>query len=488
MAESKMEYERLRHIFVTVFLYNFAVFMVIPAITDVTMLALCPGQDECSLAIYLTGFQQAVTGLGSLMVMPVVGNLSDSYGRKALLTLPMILTILPLAILACGRTKYFFYGYYALKTLTAMFCEGSVLSLSLAYVADNISESRRSSAFGILSGIGSSAFLCGTLTSRFISTQSTFKVSAFVAILATLYMRFFLPDSSCNIDSTSCSKLISSKTKRIGNNVVDDSCPKIQIGKRIPSIDDTIHLLKTSLIFRQAAIVAFFTNLAEGGLREALLVISLSITPEMNYFRTCALLRFQALRNFFSDKHSHYYVVQYFLKARFHFNKDQFADLMLIVGVSGVISQLVLMPILVPGLGEEKLLRIGLLASCVHMITYSISWAPWVPYVGTAIVVLAVFSSPCLRSIASKQVGPEEQGKAQGCISGIGSFANIISPLVFTPLTALFLSDRAPFHFPGFSIMCTGFAMMIAFLQSLMIRRVPTISNNKSNNNAYNEA
>lgn len=50
----------LRHLLVTVFLYNFATFMVIPAITDVTMLALCPGKDKCSLAIYLTGFQQAV--------------------------------------------------------------------------------------------------------------------------------------------------------------------------------------------------------------------------------------------------------------------------------------------------------------------------------------------------------------------------------------------------------------------------------------------
>jgi len=35
--------------------------MVVPAITDVTMAALCPGQDECSIAIYLTGFQQAVS-------------------------------------------------------------------------------------------------------------------------------------------------------------------------------------------------------------------------------------------------------------------------------------------------------------------------------------------------------------------------------------------------------------------------------------------
>jgi hypothetical protein len=28
--------------------------------TDVTMAALCPGRDECSLAIYLNGLQQAV--------------------------------------------------------------------------------------------------------------------------------------------------------------------------------------------------------------------------------------------------------------------------------------------------------------------------------------------------------------------------------------------------------------------------------------------
>ena len=50
----------LSHLFMTIFLHNFSTFMVIPAITDVTMTALCPGLDECSLAIYLTGFQQAV--------------------------------------------------------------------------------------------------------------------------------------------------------------------------------------------------------------------------------------------------------------------------------------------------------------------------------------------------------------------------------------------------------------------------------------------
>lgn len=31
--------------------------------------------------------------------------------------------------------------------------------------------------------------------------------------------------------------------------------------------------------------------------------------------------------------------VQYYLKAKFHFSKDQFADLMVISGIAGTISQ-----------------------------------------------------------------------------------------------------------------------------------------------------
>ncbi|CAA7041734.1 unnamed protein product [Microthlaspi erraticum] len=85
------------HLFMTIFLYCFSAFIVAPTITDVSMAALCPGKDECSLAIYLSGFQQAITGVGSLMMMPLVGSLSDKYGRKSLLTLPMTLNILPLA-------------------------------------------------------------------------------------------------------------------------------------------------------------------------------------------------------------------------------------------------------------------------------------------------------------------------------------------------------------------------------------------------------
>ncbi|KAL3514814.1 hypothetical protein ACH5RR_027531 [Cinchona calisaya] len=421
----------LSHLFMTVFLYCFSGFMVIPAITDVTMSAICPGKDECSLAIYLSGIQQAIVGLGSLLIMPLVGNLSDKYGRKVMLTVPMTLTIFPLAILAYSRRKEFFYAYYVLRTLISMVTEGSVQFLALAYVADNVAESGRVSVFGILSGIVSCAFVCGNLSTRFLSTSATFQVAAGGTVVSLLYMRMFLPESMMRNGSA-----ISEATE---TDCLLEKAPKktLQVFKTLPSLDDTISMLRTSKTFSQAAVISFFSTVAEVGASASLM---------------------------------------YYLKAQFHFDKDQFADLMIINGIAGTVSQLILMPILAPAVGENKLLSVGLFFSCVNMLLYSIAWDSWVPYAASLTSVVAIFAMPCLRSIASKEIGPCEQGKAQGCLTGICSFANVVSPLAFSPLTALFLSESAPFRFPGFSILCAAFAGMIAFVQSIKIRTAKPIT------------
>ncbi|KAF5951497.1 hypothetical protein HYC85_009441 [Camellia sinensis] len=304
----------LRHLFVTVFLSHFAGILVMPAITDVTMSALCPGQDECSLAIFLSGFQQALIGVGTLVMMPLIGNLSDIYGRKALLTLPMTLSIIPL-----GRsspppywTTDFFYAYYVLKTLTAMVCEGSIQCLALAFVADNISSGPpRTSAFGILSGVGYVAFVCGTLTSRFLSTDHTFQIAAVVSMIAAVYMRIFLQDTPRNSDDLEQPIL---NTEENSAQIEGESSSEVQVFKKIPSLKDIICLLKSSVTFSQAAFVAFFHSLAEGGLQA-------SAMPKS------------------ADKIQSFTPMQYFFKARFQFNKDQFAELMLIGGIAGTISQ-----------------------------------------------------------------------------------------------------------------------------------------------------
>ncbi|KAF5745778.1 hippocampus abundant transcript-like protein 1 [Tripterygium wilfordii] len=456
----------LSHLFVTAFLSSFGTFIVIPAITDVTIAAVCPAQDQCSLAIYLTGIQQAVIGLGTVVMMPVIGNLSDVYGRKALLTLPLTLSIIPLVILAYSRETNFFYAYYVLRILTAMVSEGSTNCLALAYVADRISEGKRASAFAILSGVISAALVCGTLAARFLSPASAFQVAAFVSMAAAVYMRVFLKESIANGNGLTQPIL---KEGPDNSAQIDCDLPRhVPVFKKIPSVGDLVCLLKSSVTLSQVAVVAFFQSLAENGMMSSLMVIF------SGFFIPFFVQTISDEIIFLSPWMD--CPMQYFLKARFQYDKNQYADLMLIMAVAGTLSQLVLMPILVPAMGEGRLLSIGLLLGSVNTIIYSISWSAWVPLAVTLFSGFQVIVTPSLRSIASKQVGPNEQGKAQGCISGISSSANIIAPLIFSPLTALFLSEAAPFYFPGFSIMCIGLATIIAFIQSCIIRAAPTSS------------
>lgn len=428
----------LSHFFITVFLSGFADWIVAPAITDLTMQAVCPGQDQCPLAIYLSGFQQAVVGLGTLVMLPVIGNLSDKYGRKALLTVPMTLSIIPSGILAYSIETPYFYAYYVLKTLFGLVCEGSVVTLAHAYMADNVPEQQRASAFGILAGVLSASLLCGTLAARFLSTTFTFQVATVASIIGLAYMRISLKEQVCDTGDNMLRPILKAGTDDIRNDPDADHSPRtVPRFKNIPSIRDVICLLRISTTFSQAAFIDFLSSLEMGGIKSSLL---------------------------------------YFLRARFHFNQPQFAELMLIVAVAMAISQLLLMPALVSVISEEKLLSLGLFMSFMHVLSSSIAWAVWVPYASN--ILFAVFVglvSPCIRSIASKQVSPSSQGMAQGCMSGIESFAQILSPLIFSPLTALFLSENAPFYFPGFSLTCMSLTLMVAFIQSLFVKVAPPV-------------
>ncbi|CAH8278734.1 unnamed protein product [Arabidopsis lyrata] len=244
------------------------------------------------------------------------------------------------------------------------------------FQADNVSERRRGSAFAILTGITSCAFVCANLCARFLSIAATYQVATGMGILSLLYMRLFLPDSIR--DNSLGAPIVISET--LSSSLLED-CPghRNRIFRAIHSVREMASLLRSS-------------SLAEAGLHASSM-------------------------------------------AKFHFNKDQFADLMIISGATGSISQLLFMPILVPALKEERLLSIGLFFGGAHMFLICVAWSSWVPYMAAIFSLFSVFPHSCMRSIVSKQVASYEQGKAQGIISSIDSLANVISPLAFSPLT-----------------------------------------------------
>ncbi|KAG7579425.1 MFS transporter superfamily [Arabidopsis thaliana x Arabidopsis arenosa] len=370
----------LRHMLTTVFFSAFAGFMVVPVITDVTVAAVCSGPDDsCSLAVYLTGFQQVAIGMGTMIMMPVIGNLSDRYGIKTILTLPMCLSIVPPVILGYRRDTKFFYVYYISKILTAMVCEGTIDCLANAYVAVNIHGSTRISAFGILAGIKTIAGLFGTLVARFLPIALTFQVSAISFLVGLVYMRVFLQENIYDDDHHHGTyhqedHHDSTNATMLAEPILNETPIKTQVfRKKYSSLKDMISLMKTSTIFFQALVVTFFSSFSDSGMESAFL---------------------------------------YFLKARFGFDKKQFADLLLMITIVGSISQLFILPRFASAIGERKLLSTGLFMEFINMAIVSISWAPWVPYLTTLFVPGALFVMPSVCGIASRQVGPGEQVKA----------------------------------------------------------------------------
>ncbi|CAA0827752.1 Major facilitator superfamily protein [Striga hermonthica] len=377
-----------------------------------------------------------IGGLGSVIIMPLLGTLSDAYGRKVMLTIPLTLAIIPLVVMSVKRSTEFFYVYYVLKSLTAMVTDGGVICLSLSYLADNVTEQKRISAFGILAGVFSAATVCGTLTARLLSTDRIFQVAAVAAFTAAVYMRIFLKDTTRKVDELE-QPILKNVTDHRTTQVENASLKLSDLVKKVPLPKDIIRLLKSSLTLSLASFVAFFNSLAEAGIQAFLM---------------------------------------YYLKARFQFGKDQFADIWLITYISATISSMVLMPTLARFIGEETMLCMGLFAGFLNMLLDSIAWAHWVPYASAFLGLFLFLATPSIRCIISKQVGPYEQGIAQGCLMAIASFANVISPLIYSPLSALFLSDGAPFNFPGFSILCVGLAWFIGFILSTMIKIHPYMS------------
>ncbi|KAF8090066.1 hypothetical protein N665_0489s0006 [Sinapis alba] len=342
--------------------------------------------------------------------------------------------------------------FYIIKILTSLVCEGAVDCLASAYVAENIQGRTRISAFSILAGVKTMSSLFGTFVARFLPVALIFKVSAISFLVAMVYMRIFLKERLNNDengdhqqDDRDSNDVTMLAEPMLNNTTITTSSV---LNKKQSSLKDMMILMKTSTIFVQALVVTFFSSFSDSGMQSAFL---------------------------------------YFLKSRFGFDKNQFADLMLLITIVGSISQLFVLPRFASAIGERKLLSAGVFMEFTNMAVVSISWAPWVPYLTTLFVPGAMLVMPSVCGIASRQVGPGEQGKVQGCISGGKSFGKVVAPFVFSPLTALFLSNNAPFYFPGFSLLCISLSSMIGFLQSLMIKDVPPSQLNKEINSTSRE-
>ncbi|XP_040991516.1 uncharacterized protein LOC121238625 isoform X2 [Juglans microcarpa x Juglans regia] len=244
------------------------------------------------------------------------------------------------------------------------------------------------------------------------------QVSIALLIICPVYMQFFLVETVKlapvrNQDSACLSKMI-----------------KV-LHKRYKSMRDAATIVFSSPTLRGISLVSFFYELGTSGIT---------------------------------------YVLWYYLKAAFGYGKNQFSEILMMVEIGSIVSQMLVLPLINPLVGEKIILCIALLASIAYALFNGLAWASWVPYMSAFFKVVVVLVTPSTYAIISKASSSTNQGKAQGFIAGVESIASLLSPLVMSPLTSWFLSDSAPFNCKGFSLVCASISMVIALCCACILK------------------
>ncbi|KAI5575473.1 hypothetical protein POPTR_010G237300v4 [Populus trichocarpa] len=371
------ELRPLVHLLLPLFFHWIAEEMTFSVLVDVLTSALCPGQTTCSEVIYISGLQQTVVGIFKMVVIPLLGQLADEYGRKPLLLITVSTSMFPFAVLACNQSRDAVYVYYVLRTISFILSQGSIFCIAVAYA-----------------------------------------VSIALLIFGSVYMYFFLVETVERVDKRERDSTFLTKIINVTR-------------KRYESMRYAAVVVFRSPTLKIISFVSFFYELGMSGISSVLL---------------------------------------FYLKAVFGFNKNQYSEILSAVGIGAIFSQILVLPLLSPLVGEGVILCLALLASIAYGLLYGLAWASWVPYLSAAFGAIYVLVKPATYSVISKGSSSVNQGKVQGFIAGVQSIASLLSPLAMSPLTSWFLSSDAPFNCKGFSIIVASVSMMIALCFACLLK------------------
>jgi MFS family permease len=116
--------------------------------------------------------------------------------------------------------------------------------------------------------------------------------------------------------------------------------------------------------------------------------------------------------------------------------------------------------ILVPFLGENWSMRLGLIAFSIQCVIVAFSTSPVWIFVSVLFSMLANLVYPSISSLVSKIVNEEAQGEALGALNGIKAVTEGFGPLIFGLLMSLF--EDTPL--PGAPYLVAAFISIWAFL------------------------
>ncbi|HEV8515253.1 MAG TPA: TCR/Tet family MFS transporter [Cyclobacteriaceae bacterium] len=341
------------------------------------------GLSSVSAAATYGGWLITAYAITQFFCAPIVGGLSDRYGRR-----PVLLG----SLLGFG-IDFLFQGFA--PTIGWLFLGrviagvmGASFSTAGAYIADISTPEKKAQNFGMIGAAFGLGFIIGPVIGGLLGgfgSRVPFFAAAGLAFLNFLYGYFILPES---LTKENRRAFTWARANPIGT---------------------------FKSLFRFKVVAGLFVSLA--------LVYISAHAVQSNWS---------------------YYTIE-----KFQWTPRLIGISLGVVGLVFAIVQGGLIRLIIPKLGQQRSVYVGLGLYALGFLLYAFATEGWMMYAFTVVYCLGGIAGPALQGIMSTILPPNEQGELQGGFTSMMSAASVIGPPIMNGLFSYFTEPNAPIYFPG---------------------------------------
>lgn len=396
-ASSGKKKAALGFIFVTLLIDVIGFGIIIPVVPD--LIKELTGASLSEASVY-SGWLLLAYSAVQFVSAPIVGGLSDRYGRRPVLLASLFGFCLDYIFTFFAPTvAWLFVGRIVAGIMGASFTTAS------AYIADISTPENRAQNFGIIGAAFGLGFIIGPLIGGLLGAYGTrvpFLAAAILTFVNWLYGYFILPES------------LKPEHRR-----------KFEWSRANP-VGSLLHLTKYPVIT---------------GLVASLVMLYIAA---------------HAIQSNWA----------FFTMEKFKWSTGMVGVSLGVVGFMFALVQGLLIRRIIPALGNERSLFLGLALSTTGLMLFAFASETWMMFAITVVYCMGAIGGPALQGIISTQVPPNEQGELQGALTSLMSVTSIVGPPLMTNTFAWFTAAGSPIYFPGAPMILGATLTLIATIMA----------------------
>ncbi|KAJ8374622.1 hypothetical protein SKAU_G00052020 [Synaphobranchus kaupii] len=300
---------------------------------------------------------------------PLIGALSDVWGRKSFLLLTVFFTCAPIPLMRISP-----WWYFAVISMSGVFAV--TFSVIFAYVADITQEHERSTAYGLVSATFAASLVTspaiGAYLSRAYGDTLVVILATAIALLDICFILVAVPESLPE------KMRPASWGAPISWEQADPFASLRKVGQ-----DSTVLLI---------CITVFLSYLPEAG------------------------------------QYSSFFL---YLRQVIGFTSETVAAFIAVVGILSILAQTVVLGILMRSIGNKNTILLGLGFQILQLAWYGFGSQPWMMWAAGAVAAMSSITFPAISAIVSRNADPDQQGVVQGMITGIRGLCNGLGPALY---------------------------------------------------------